>query len=286
MHNNCIIVPVSDEIPYPLIAVVAEVFSKQYTHTEINSRFYYANFPPEPPDGNKQEKCHDWLRRGNRELPQPLGALGKLLEELMESVPPTEWWDGESPHPSVAHRERINRQLEALGLAYKPGGHIVSLGAASVSETIEEIARAWDMKGVQAELKRIAANVDSDPPSAVTASCALLEALFKAYLSNEDVSLPSDQSILPLWKAVRDRLNLNPAVMQNESLRKILSGLASIVDGVASLRSNHGSAHGHDPKRRGFKIEARHARLAAGAAATLASFVMEVHETVVSKMQT
>jgi hypothetical protein len=39
----------TDEIPYPLIAVVAEVFSKQYTHTEIDSRFYYANFPPEPP---------------------------------------------------------------------------------------------------------------------------------------------------------------------------------------------------------------------------------------------
>jgi hypothetical protein len=142
------------------------------------------------------------------------------------------------------------------------------------------------MQGVQAELKRIAANVDSDPPSAVTASCALLEALFKAYLSSEGVSPPSDQSILSLWKAVRDRLNLNLAVVQNESLRKILSGLASIVDGIASLRTNYGSAHGHDPKKRGFKIEARHARLAAGAAATLASFVMEVHETAVSKLKT
>lgn len=272
-----------DEIPYPLIAVVAEVFSKQYTHTEIDSRFYYANFPSGSPSGNKQQKCHDWLRLGNRELSKPLSALGKLLEELMESVPPTEWWDGENPHPSVAHRERINRQLHALGLAYKPGGHIVRLGIASISETLEEIVRAWDMQGVQAELKRIIANVDSDPSSAVTASCALLEALFKAHLNAAHVDLPSDQSVLPLWKAVRDNLKLNPAMMQNESLKSILSGLASVVHGVASLRTNHGSAHGHDPKQRGFKIEARHARLAAGAAATLASFVMEVHEAAVCR---
>jgi hypothetical protein len=116
------------EIPYPLIAVVAEVFSKQYTHTEIDSRFYYANFPPKPPDGNKQQKCHDWLRLGNRELPRPLSALGKLLEELMESVPPTEWWDGESPHPSIAHRERINRQLMLSGWHTRTVGTLFDLG--------------------------------------------------------------------------------------------------------------------------------------------------------------
>jgi hypothetical protein len=275
----------ADQIPYPLIAVVAEVFSDQYTHAQINSRFYYADFPGDPPVGNKQEKSHDWLRRGNRDLPNPLASLGKLLEELMESIPPSDGWPGRetSPHPSETRRERIKRQLEALGLTYKPGGYIVRLGSSPVHESIEEIARTWKMQGVQAEITRIAANVDSDPAAAVTASCALLEALFKAYLGNESIPLPSDQSILPLWKLVRERLNLNPALMQNDSLKKILSGLISIVDGIASLRTSYGSAHGHDPKKRGFKIEARHARLAAGAAATLSTFVMEVHEAILTK---
>ena len=85
---------------------------------------------------------------------------------------------------------------------------------------------------------------------------------------------------------MRERLNLNPSLMQNDSLKKILSGLISIVDGIASLRTNYGSAHGHDPKERRFKIEGRHSRLAAGAAAMVAIFVMEVRETAASKRQT
>jgi hypothetical protein len=63
--------------------------------------------------------------------------------------------------------------------------------------------------------------------AAVTASCALLESLFKAYLRSEGVNLPSDQSVLPLWKAVRDRLNLNPAVMQTVGWLMLIAGLGT-----------------------------------------------------------
>jgi hypothetical protein len=62
MRNHHVKVASRDQIPHPLIAVVAEVFSDQYTHTQINSRFYYAGFPGDPPEGNRQESCHDWLR--------------------------------------------------------------------------------------------------------------------------------------------------------------------------------------------------------------------------------
>jgi hypothetical protein len=41
----------------------------------------------------------------------------------------------------------------------------------------------------------------------------------------ESVELPSDQNILPLCKAVRGYLNLNTALMHNESMRKVCAAL-------------------------------------------------------------
>jgi hypothetical protein len=261
-----------NKIPAPLVAVVAEVFSAYYTHTEIDSRFFAAAFPGNPPEGNKQQKCHKWLLLANQQSPAPLKALGVLIEDVMEIVPPQSF-DGD--HPLLAHRARIVAQLSALGFSHQKGGHIVQFGASAASHTLEQIVHDRDLTGVQHEFERILSNLDTDPAAAVTASCALLEALFKTYLADEHIPLPADQSVLPLWKLVRGHLKLDPAEMQDEGLKKILSGLASIIDGTASLRTKRGSAHGHDG-RTGFRVQARHARLASHAAFTLATFFIEV----------
>ena len=263
------------KIPVPLIAVVADIFSQHYTHTEIDSRFFAAGFPADVPMGNKQQKCHAWLLRANQLCEAPLSMVGHLIEELMETVPSPSWG---AENPVEAYRTRISSQLSALGLCYQTGGHILQLGSSAASRTLQQIVRDRDLKGVQLEFERIFANIESDPAAAVTASCALLEALFKTYIADEKLALPADQSVLPLWKAVRAHLQLDPADMQDEGLRKILSGLASIVDGIASLRTRRGSAHGHDG-RAGFRVEPRHARLASHGAFTLATFFIEVAET-------
>ena len=72
-------------------------------------------------------------------------------------------------------------------------------------------------------------------------------------------------------------LKLNAADVEDENLRKILSGVSSIVDGIAGLRTRKGSAHGRDT-RKSYRIEARHARLASHAAFTLATFFLETVE--------
>ena len=77
---------------------------------------------------------------------------------------------------------------------------------------------------------------------------------------------------------MRNHLNLNATDVQDENLRKILSGMSSLVDGIAGLRTRRGSAHGHD-LRKSYRIEARHARLASHAAFTLAMFFLETVET-------
>ncbi len=258
-------------IPSPLKAVIGDIFSDLYSHSDIDARFYEANFPGQPPEGlNKKSKCHTWLTRADKADVNALKLLGTLLRDVMERVPGT-GWRGDTLE---SHRSTINAQLEKLGLTYHLGGHIVQLGLKIASPTLAAFIKNGDLKGVEQEFVRIANNIDSDPAAAVTASCALLESLFETYIVDEQLEPPSDRSVLPLWKVVRNHLQLDPSGVSNENLRKILSGLASIVDGLAALRTKQGSAHGRD-SRNAYRLEPRHARLAANGAATLATFVLE-----------
>jgi hypothetical protein len=71
-----------------------------------------------------------------------------------------------------------------------------------------------------------------------------LESLFKTYIEENNLEMPSEQSIKPLWKVIRKDLNLDPAIVDDDDLKAILSGLAAIVEGTGSLRTHKGSAHG------------------------------------------
>jgi hypothetical protein len=55
----------------------------------------------------------------------------------------------------------------------------------------------------------------------------------------------------------------------------ILSNLATITNGIAELRNSYGTGHGKDSKAKG--LGSRHAKLAVGAASTLAVFLLETH---------
>lgn len=60
-----------------------------------------------------------------------------------------------------------------------------------------------------------------------------------------------------------------------ESIRVLLSNLASIAGRLAELRNLYGTGHGKAPSTEG--LDARHARLAVGAATTLVAFLFETH---------
>jgi hypothetical protein len=262
---------VSRDIPIAVAAVVADVIGNKYTHAHIDSLMAAAGIEREPPpEGNKHVKTKEWLRHANRTCPDPLSVLGKVIIELMEVKHPTPNWDEEVVEPE---RVRIRAALADYGLEYAKGGYINKSGTTGVSRTIAEIIEARDLSGLQTEFDRIRENEESDPASAVTASCALLESLFKTYIEEENLQMPSEQSIKPLWKVVRSDLKFEPSVTEDEDLRTILKGLGAIVEGLGSLRTHKGSAHGRGKVK--YKIKPRHARLAAHAAFTLASFVLE-----------
>lgn len=250
-------------IPIAIIAVVADALAKIDSHAGIDQTMVAAGIRLEtPPIGSKPVKARSYLNHANNSCAEPLATLGQVIAELMESN--NEFWKAE--------QQRIADKLRDYGLSYSKDGHISPLGSTSLSQTLDDIIKSRDLVGMQTEFDRIFETLETDPPAAVTASCALLEALFKKYIQANKLDMPSDQSLKPLWKIVKKDLKLDPEQVDNDDLKTILTGLAALVEGIGSLRTHQGSAHGRSKK---YKLKPRHARLAAQGAFTLAVFVLE-----------
>ncbi|MBB6326657.1 hypothetical protein FHS59_002285 [Algoriphagus iocasae] len=76
-------------------------------------------------------------------------------------------------------------------------------------------------------------------------------------------------------------LKLTPNDIPNEtkaasSIKQILGSLSAVVQGIAEVRNEYGSGHGKDGNFRG--LQPRHAKLAVGAASTLAVYLLETYE--------
>ena len=256
------------QIPPSIIGAIAPLLNSHYTHSQLNALFMHAGFPGSPPDGNKTQKCIMWLRRGNMECPDPLRMLGALIAELMDTEP-SEWLA--ERYKESDPREKIRTALAKEQLSYQRGGYIIGAELLGPSKSLAELLKTDGPAAVEVEYQRAYATIGSDPGAAITAACAILEAVCKHYLDTEKVPLPGKQTIGPLWTEVAKHLGLSPGQLADDDLKQILSGLFSVVNGIGALRTHEGSAHGHTLKT--YKITPRHARLAVHAAHTMAVFI-------------
>ena len=92
-------------------------------------------------------------------------------------------------------------------------------------------------------------------------------------IEDEGLEYPNKQDLRNLWKVVAAHLKFDPSSVEDDDLRRVLGGMASIVDGIGSLRTHASAAHGRG--RKAYKLQPRHARLAVHAAHTLAAFTIE-----------
>lgn len=263
------------QIPPAMIGTVAPILDSHYTHSELNALFMQSGFPGDPPEGNKTQKCLSWMRRANAESSDPLRLFGTLIAELMDGEPTP--FRLEQYQKEGDARERIQITLAKEQMSYQRGGYIIGANLMGPSKSLAEMLKANGLAAVEVEYQRAYATIGSDPGAAITASCAILEAVFKHYLETEKLPLPNKQTIGPLWTDVAKNLGLSPGQMSDDDMKQILSGLFSIANGIGALRTHEGSAHGHANKT--YKIEGRHARLAVHSAHTMAVFVLETWES-------
>jgi hypothetical protein len=269
--------PLAPRIPAPVIAEVAQAFDTEYTHTQIDNLFMRADAPGDPPGGSKLRKVGDWLRLIDADPEaDALGILGRLLEEFMDRQPPSQGWGMSEDHVKRWHdrRSRVKDALAARGLSYQIGGKIIGgTGLLAPSRSLADLIRKRDLPAISTEFDRAYAKVLTDPAGAVTAACAILEATCHTYIADEGLTPPTDKSLHLLWKVVQGHLGLAPTAQLEDDLKKMVGGLASIVDGIGAFRTHAGDAHGRGPDAK--PIEPRHARLAVHSAHTVVTFVLE-----------
>lgn len=264
------------EIPAPVIAVLADNMPNIETHAGLDNLFLHADAPGDPPEGSKPVKTQAWLRRVNKESDNPLAVLGKLIECYMEIPEQDEddnlFFGTSTTNPKREFKEKLLLILERCNLTYVTGGYI-SDGSSAPSKSLSDLIKGRDIPSIESEFNRALGNVNSEPREAVSAACNILESIFKVYISDEGLELPKKQDIQNVWKVVRADLGFDPSRVEDDDLKKILSGILSVVDGIGAFRTHASSAHGQGRKR--YKLKPRHARLAINSAHTLALFVLE-----------
>lgn len=258
------------EIPAAVAAVVGEVIgSYYYNHRRINTLFLESGAPGEPPDGNCAEKCTAWLKRCNSTSNvDALNVLGRVLLEFMEI---DENYDPDQFQ--LEGRGRIKEVLAKYGLSYHQNGVVIGTKTGIPTRSLEFILRNRNLAALEIEFERTLTSIEADPPASLTAACSMVEALFKVYIEDENLEMPSQATIKKLWSVVQADLRLDPASLQDDDLKRILSGLTSIVDGLGSIRTHSGSAHGRG--RKSYRVASRHARLVVHSAHSLAVFIIE-----------
>jgi len=267
-------------IPVAVCAAVNDVLVG--SHATLNSLFVNAGAPGEPPELSHAAKWKTWLQRASDDPnTDAYLVLGKILEEFIEVEPPNEtgplsWLGSEFPSAKElwqAKKQRIESILQKYGLRYLRGGRISETGTGLASEALAQALEENDFDTIDVEFRRALQSVSEDPGAAITAGCAILEALFKAYLEQKKIELPTKQTIKSLWTSVQVELGLDPKNQTDADIQKILSGMTSIVNGIGALRTHAGSAHGGGKLR--YRVKPRHARLLINSAHTLALFVIE-----------
>lgn len=259
----------ANNIANSVIGAVASVIAAHYySHSRLNTLFLEAGAPGAAPEGNCEAKCEAWLRRCNEDpSTDALAVLGRVVQPFMDMPEPERW-------PAVVEgQRRIRDSLSRSQLGYQLNGYVSLAGTSPAAKTLADYLRAGDYASIEAEFGRALAQLDRDPHAAITAACSIIEAICKTCIETLGAELPSAQTVVPLWRAVQPLLGLNMNQLVSDDQRRILQGLASVVDGIGAYRTHIGSAHG-----RGVNpppIEVSEARLAVNAAHTLVTFIME-----------
>jgi hypothetical protein len=156
------------------------------------------------------------------------------------------------------------------GLAYKVrefGAGSVKLSApANVSHELTQLAIDDNIRKCEHKL------TSGDYSGAITNARSLVESVLIGIEKDLDAAAPNyDGNLQVLYKRVQKLLSLEPDRKDvSDSLRQILSGLVSVVGGLASMRNKMGDAHATS-----YRPSRHHAKLAVYTAVTLADFLFE-----------
>jgi len=142
--------------------------------------------------------------------------------------------------------------------------------ASLLVESVEKI----DSAQLMAIWTKIIERSKNDPEGAITACKSLLEATIKKILDSKKITY--DKEDLPdLYALLKKELNMDPAVYDDQKIKRLFSGIISVIESVSSLRNDFGDAHG---KSEADPVPAiYHVDLTINLSATLCAFLINVY---------
>lgn len=142
-----------------------------------------------------------------------------------------------------------------------------------VDSVASDILKSFDADGVHAVWEKALERRHTDPGGAITSARTLLETVCKHILDETGGKYDDKDDLPALYKAVATKLNIAPSQHTEDSFKRILGGVTSVVEGLGSLRNKIGDAHGKG--KAAIRPGARHAQLAVNLAGAMATFLVE-----------
>lgn len=160
-------------------------------------------------------------------------------------------------------------------------GRYVGFGVTpGISHARRVLVRA-DEGYVAQQITRMEGAAINDPDLAIGTAKELLETCCRTILADRGVPVSKSMDLPQLVKLACKELQLTPDDIPEkakaaETIKRLLSNLGAVAQGIAELRNQYGTGHGKPVGNKG--LSSRHAKLAVGASATLAVFLIETHQ--------
>jgi len=169
--------------------------------------------------------------------------------------------------------------LRKDGFQWTDGRIVSGIGMPLLSD-IKATAAVFDAQHMHDQIRRMEASVETDPSLAIGTAKELIETCCKTILAERGKPVSGTPDVSTLTKETLKELKLVPegvpdAARGADVIKRLLSNLGTIGNGLAELRGLYGTGHGKHGSASG--LGTRHAKLAVGAAATFTVFLFETH---------
>lgn len=202
--------------------------------------------------------------------------MHKVIVESRYPAWTTNTTDEKLEHPLASLFEELKR----CGYEWN-GKAVVGTTVSARLADAKAFAQAFDLSHLSEHILRIERAIDDDPAQAIGSAKELAETVAKTILNKRNVPFSQSADLLELGKLTFKALKQLPADVPErakgvEIIKRMLSNLGSVVQGIAELRGLYGTGHGKDGKAKG--LSPRHARLVVGTAAALSYYWMETDQ--------
>lgn len=228
----------------------------------------------------------DWVFTDDR-FDLLFGPDEALLKFLAETLHPIVRPDTED---ALAMAAEYNSALNVDGWEIYPTKKISNkpvfsyrplLGAPHQLEEAKDVADRLTGPYIAQQVRRLREAADADAELAIGTAKEFLESICKTILAERGMPAGKNDDLPVIVRAAVKSVDVVPADLSGQpqlekTVTVLLNNLGSIGHQLAELRNQYGTGHGRSTDHVG--LPARHAKLAVGAATTLAIFLYECHE--------